>query len=383
MARQSLHQEESHLSMTDNPDIFDDDFAVDDFMVADGFGPARMNSTSSRRSEYEEPPTRTFSAHYADDSVTPTFTQRPNRNSTRKSQGNMENPFMTAEENEEEHNTRVRPISQHSQSTISYTPGISNRSTSSASSRTYAQSHSPLLAQGGPSHPYTMYPQHASSVARSMSTSTTATVRPPSLRPSTSTSQQRPTHPYNMYPQNVEDDMDDDDLQPPPSRIPVGFPGMQQPSFNRRLEDDGISIAQSEQLPPYSEYPEDGAPPNIVLPHVQNNPPRAPLPAHTPFASRIPQSMSDVRDQRPEAVPFLAGATVINEEPSSKKWSQKSWKEKRKTKFCGIRFEWLLFIAAAILVVVVIAASIPHSVGTNSPGPPPDAASSSITASAQ
>ena len=93
--------------------------------------------------------------------------------------------------------------------------------------------------------------------------------------------------------------------------------------------------------------------------------------------------MSDVRDQRPEAVPFLADATVTNGEPNSKNWSQKSWKEKRKTKFCGIRFDWLLFIAAALFVIIVIAASISHTVGNNGPNPPPPAASSSITASAQ
>lgn len=371
----------------DNPDVFDDDFAVDDYMVADGFGPGRMNSTSTRRSEYEEPPSRSLSARYHDGPVTPTFLAGPTRNSTRKSQANMENPFMSAEDNdEEEDNSRPllnRPVSQHSQSTISYTPGISNRSTSSASSRVYAQTHSPLLPQGGPSHPYTMYPQHASSVARSMSTSTTSTVRPPSLRPSTSTSQHGPTHPYNMYPQNVDDEIDDDEgLVPPQSRIPVGFPGMQQPSFHRRIEDDGISIAQSEQLPPYSEYPEDGAPPNIVLPNVQNSPPQAPPPAHTPFASRIPQSMSDFRDQRPESVPLSPNAAVLTEEQSPKPWKEKSWKEKRKTKFFGVLFEWWLFIAAAVLVViVVIAASIPQTV--NSPNSPPPAANSTLTASAQ
>ncbi|GAB7339151.1 hypothetical protein MBLNU457_5817t3 [Dothideomycetes sp. NU457] len=390
MARQSLHHEESRVSMMDNPDVFDDDFAVDDFMVADGFGPARMNSTSTRRSEYEEPPSRNLSVHYHDGPATPTFPPRPNRNSTRKSQGNTENPFMSAEDNEEdEDNSRPllnRPVSQHSQSTISYTPGISNRSTSSASSRIYAQTNSPLLAPAGPSHPYTMYPQHTSSVARSMSTSTTAIVRPPSLRPSTSTSQHGPTHPYNMYPQNVDDDMEDDEeLVPPQSRIPVGFPGMQQPSFHRRLEDDGISIAQSEQLPPYSEYPEDGAPPNIVLPNVQNSTPQAPPPAHTPFASRIPQSMSDVRDRRPESVPFSPDTAIMIEEQSAKPktWKDKSWKEKRKTKFFGVLFEWWLFVAAAVLIViVVIAASIPQTV--NSPNSPPAGANnSSLTASAQ
>jgi len=187
-----------------------------------------------------------------------------------------------------------------------------------------------------------------------------------------------------MYPQNVDDGMEEDEgLEPPQTRIPVGFPGMQQPSFHRRIEDDGISIAQSEQLPPYSEYPEDGAPPNIVLPHVQNSTPQAPPPAHTPFASRIPQSMSDVRDQRPESALFLPDAGILTEEQIPKKWSEKSWKEKRKTKFCGILFEWWLFVAAAVLVVVVvIAASIPQAV--NSPNPPPvGATNSSITASAQ
>lgn len=337
--------------------------------MADGFRPKRTNSMSSQRTaeergdsaeEDQEPETTSVAAHFANDTVSATFTPRTNRHSTRKSRGIMENPFASVEDEDGTDLNVRRSASIRSQSTISYTPGISNRSDSSASSRIYARTHTPM-GQGGPSHPYNMYHQDTH-LARTLSNSTTSTIRP-SFPPSSPT--QRPAHPYNMYTQNVDADMDEDDddnhIQHPQTHIPVGFPGMQQAPFNRRLEDDNVSLgAHSEQLPPYSEYPEDGAPTNIVLPQLQPSQSQQPsglepVHMHTPFGQRRPQSMSDDRTaDENERLTITRDDAPANEHQTPKRWSEKSWKEKRRTKFFGIPFVWLVFLLIVIIVVFVV-----------------------------
>jgi len=383
--------------MADSVDVFDDEFAVDDFTVADGFRPKRTESTSSRRSEEEEEPVMTsVAAHYSDNPTaasTPAMASRSNRNSTRKSRGMMENPFASTEDGDEavQHGLD-RSGSTRSQSTISYTPGISNRSGSSASSRTYAHTHAIPLGHGGPSHPYNMYPQDTN-LARTMSTSTTTTIRP--SFPTPSSPQQGPTHPYNMYTQNVEADMDDEDdeddnrVRHPQTHIPVGFPGMQ-PSFHNRLTDDSMSIGgHSEQLPPYSEYPEDGAPTNITLPRLQNDrpeEPQNPRPVHiyAPFEQRRPPvSMSDEppTSENHTLLPVSRPDGSAESEQKSKPWSEKTWKERVQTKVCGIPLIWLLFLVVA--VIVIVSGTIAGVVGNNRQPPNGQPSTSGNAPSAQ
>jgi len=359
-------------------------------MVADGFRPGRTNSMIIRNTENQveeqeqeeegEPAMTSVAAHLANETATPETASRRNRDSTRKSTGLVQNPFASTEDEDDDEDGMGRVVqrstSMRSQSTVSYTAGISNRSGSSASSRIYAQTHAPLLGDGGPSHPYTMYPQDTN-LARTISTSTTTTIRP-SFQ--TSSSPQRPAHPYNMYTQNVDADMDEDDddddsenhIRHPQTRIPVGFPGMQ-PPFQHRLEDDSMSIgAHSEQLPPYSEYPEDGAPTNVVLPHLQSRPaqePQNPEPVHIhiPFEQRRPpQSMSDNRSaDAPQGVPLMRrdGSTAVDQhDQTPTRWSQKSWKEKRQTKFLGVPLVWLLFSIVVVIIIIVVGASIAKAV---------------------
>ncbi|KAL3461335.1 hypothetical protein BJX64DRAFT_165561 [Aspergillus heterothallicus] len=115
---------------------------------------------------------------------------------------------------------------------------------------------SPYTGATGPSHPYAMYPQVG--VSRSNSVATTSTIRPadgPLIESS------GPQHPYAMYSQNVvEEDLED-------SSIPLGFPGHGQEAYqrppNRAADDVGDLIGPdgyTEQLPPYSRYPEGASP---------------------------------------------------------------------------------------------------------------------------
>lgn len=116
-----------------------------------------------------------------------------------------------------------------------------------------ARSDSPLPS--GPSHPYGMYPQNT--VARTSSVTTAPT---PHL-PQPPASRQGPTHPYGMYPQNtVEDEVPLPVVQ---AAIPVGFPGLPT-GYHRQIGPDGEEQdiigpdGHTEQLPPYTRWPEEG-----------------------------------------------------------------------------------------------------------------------------
>lgn len=364
--------------MLENLDIFDDEFAVEDFdVVADGFAPGRVQDDrrwSSRTDDDDDEPIRSVAAYMVEPSTNPIASVSrpgPSRNSIRKSreaQRDAENPFRSNEDDDST-SALARTPSMQSQSTIAYAPGINRRSISSISSHAFARTQSPAPGAGGPSHPYAMYPQDTT-LARTASASTTSTARAPN-RPLLA--QQVPAHPYSMYPQNVADDDDvaeDDSTTHAQSHIPVGFPG-RAPAFRRRQgpegeEQDIIGVdGHSEQLPPYSEYPEDGTPKPIVLPLPQaittsqsNTQLHLPLMQHQ--TQQRPQSMSDAGAR---AALAGAGAGFSNMEEmesndsldsSTKSWKEKSWKEKRKTKFCGVPFWWLLLSGCVLAFIAIV-----------------------------
>lgn len=116
---------------------------------------------------------------------------------------------------------------------------------------------SPYTGATGPSHPYAMYPQVG--VSRSPSVATTSTIRPVD---GPLTESNGPQHPYAMYSQNV---VVEEGLEDPV--IPLGFPGHLQEAYqrppNRAADDVGDLIGPdgyTEQLPPYSRYPEGTSP---------------------------------------------------------------------------------------------------------------------------
>ncbi|GAQ04420.1 hypothetical protein ALT_1741 [Aspergillus lentulus] len=115
---------------------------------------------------------------------------------------------------------------------------------------------SPYTGATGPSHPYAMYPQVG--VSRSPSIATTSTVRPMERPLGDSNA---PQHPYAMYSQAVvpEEGLDTPIHNPV---IPLGFPGHEQ-AYQRppgRADDDVGDLigpdGHTEQLPPYSRYPD-------------------------------------------------------------------------------------------------------------------------------
>ncbi|KAF7590575.1 hypothetical protein BBP40_002664 [Aspergillus hancockii] len=207
---------------------------------------------------------------------------------------------------------------------------------------------SPYTGATGPSHPYAMYPQVG--VSRSPSIATTSTIRPVE-RPLGDTN--APQHPYAMYPQNVvaEEEMDD-------TIIPVGFPGhtqaYQRPS-NRADDDVGDLIGpdgHTEQLPPYSRYPDPVVPkvegtfdstPDAGVPIIDTNNERHDPPV-SEVSSRtlVPENQVNRRDneEREEAVP-VTGVMAFEEKLKTKG---------KKKACCGLPV-WTLVLVGVVMLV--------------------------------
>lgn len=364
----------------DNMDVFDDEYEIDEFDgIADGFRPSQNTEADETRMDFEpeaaeneeeqqdeEVPIQSISAHYAQSSPAPEPVQRLNRSSIRKSRAGADNPFASPHDDAAETTSQLgRTASIMSQSTANFAPGITHRSISSGSNNYYARSGSPAMASFGPSHPYSMYPQGTVlNSPTSMATSTRPYDR-------ASMAVDGPAHPYGMYPQGVgeEDDLDDDEAMAPAA--PVGFPGLGQ-SYQRRRGPEGEEQdivgedGHAEQLPPYTRYPEDG-PEKMPLLSV-------PLPLHSrgPVAGTdpgmplmheqsrpSPQSMSDATNihQAPEAVPMLERMETSTDFESStgrRSWNEKSWREKKKTRICGVPFWWIVLGAGVCVFVTVV-----------------------------
>lgn len=232
-------------SSNPNPNVFGDDFEVDmdedDFMpsVSDGFRPAgasdggngdRQNHDRSKPNEGD-------------------LRRMATRNSTAKGRDQTQ--------------TQLPQDGRRPASPLAHRASVS----STASFATTSNGENPFEASTGPSHPYGMYSQNT--MARTPSIATTSTEPQPHRR---SMSLHRPTHPYAMYSQSGLDDALDNELPDTPSRPPVPpiqtavphvFPALGT-GYHRVLGPDGEEQdiigpdGHTEQLPPYTQYPEEG-----------------------------------------------------------------------------------------------------------------------------
>lgn len=365
MDRRSLLEGEDASRQMEN--VFGDEFEVDDFdMVADGMRDSDYDREGgpSRNSRHEDDgaPVRGTSTQYTPVSPVETGDEVRRgsiRNSMRKSRGAMaENPFSSPEDEG----------SQQRMPSMSFEPDVARRSTSSTSSHLFARTGSPRFG-AGPSHPYGMYPQ--GTIPRSSSVATSSTIRPAQRQ---SSLRNGPQHPYTMYPQGVSEDLDDED-EAPPNAVPVGFPGLGQPYRRQRGPDDeeqdiiGVD-GHTEPLPPYTRYPEDGPEKMPLLVPTAPTPlhSRAPVAGtdpgmalmHTPLQPQqqpAPASMSDESTLLRQ--PTHSGSIISPQESVGKKsWSEKSWKEKRKTRICGIPFWWILLSICVVAFITAVLAGV-------------------------
>jgi hypothetical protein len=132
---------------------------------------------------------------------------------------------------------------------------LSREPTRSSISEPYFGQETSYQGPAGPSHPYGMYTQNVRAT-RTGSVATTSTGR---MTESSFPVTRGPAHPYGMYPQATVDETS----VMPAAAIPVGFPGMAG-QYQRRFGPDGEEIADiigpdghTEQLPPYTRYPDE------------------------------------------------------------------------------------------------------------------------------
>ncbi|KAH7027881.1 uncharacterized protein B0I36DRAFT_328115 [Microdochium trichocladiopsis] len=133
-------------------------------------------------------------------------------------------------------------------------------SVSTVSASPFISPEDPYEGPSGPSHPYQMYPQNVR-LARTASLATTSTAP---VSEQSYSGPRGPTHPYMMYPQNtVPEPSIAEDHSPVTMPANVGFPGSMD-RYQRRIGPDGEDAADligpdghTEQLPPYSRYPDE------------------------------------------------------------------------------------------------------------------------------
>lgn len=239
-----------------NPDIFSDEFALDPFEISNGSGPPLREGDG-----FVGVASTTRPHDNAERSITQQHLPGSIRGRSRRSTGSQRLGGRYSSSS----TTSPFPLQSTDIPNGASTP---HRSISSISTSTIPRTQSPYQGATGPSQPYGLYPQDIG-ISRTPSTATTSTVRMPER---IYTGPVGPTQPYSMYPQNTvpEDEVSPvDGINP----APVGFPGLSQ-DYRRRFGPDGEEVADlvgpdghTEQLPPYTRYPND-LPPKDANPSI-------------------------------------------------------------------------------------------------------------------
>ncbi|KMU85018.1 hypothetical protein CIHG_02801 [Coccidioides immitis H538.4] len=213
------------------------------------------------------------------------------------------------------------------------------RSLSPSSRFSMPRAMSPYRGQTRPSHPYAMYPQGIG-VARSSSTSTVSTVRPPERNFVAAA----PQHPYAMYSQNTVPEEADGAQNPP---IPIGFPRQTQPyqvpstQAPNEVGDIVGPDGHMEQLPPYSRYPESLPAKRELASDEDVSTDTAPTTDETAVSPR-PAGSSDAGEDRQDA--------NLSLNDTSGGFKEKLTKKGRKKVCCGVPL-WMFFLVAAVLLL--------------------------------
>ncbi|KAK8195092.1 uncharacterized protein BKA78DRAFT_100073 [Phyllosticta capitalensis] len=397
-----------------NPNIFDDEYAVEnssdldgEFAVADGFRPgtqtlpdqgtttvasrtsAALDHRWSRQSSVRHSISENFPPETKNPSGPGSSSLQP-RSSISKG-GHAPPSSMTMANEGSTADTPLNDLPAAQCPAIPLQHRISIASTSSFA--TVQNSSSPYATgNSGPSHPYGMYPQ-GTGLTRSLSTSTTATSRNPGR---SSVAGQAPQHPYGMYPQNVVDDPDEIQTAPAMTNtVPVGFPGLGA-GFHRQIGPDGEEQdiigpdGHTEQLPPYSRFPEEGptkasllAVPEEYGMYETDTPAGGATAASGAAVAAAATAAAAGSATNPSAEALVgnastnrgvtngpndgqngqgqtgsdASSTVVGTDHGNDRrpWSEKTWDEKKKTKILWGKVPlWLLIIALVIILILAI-----------------------------
>ncbi|KAI1211312.1 uncharacterized protein F4807DRAFT_33241 [Annulohypoxylon truncatum] len=256
----------------------------------------------------------------------------------------------------------------------------------------------PYEGPSGPSHPYQMYPQDVR-LARTASLATTSTA-PISER--SYNGPRGPAHPYGMYPQNTIPESDGVPTRTAQEEINIGFPGTTD-NYQRRIGPEGEDVADligpdghTEQLPPYTRYPEEAytrkamgveTPQPVPVQPMQSIQPTQPMQQqqhqqqppqpmlaipgaggigvaalNPEFAStedlgdmNSPQSRQSVRSFTSDnSQRGLTAGTRSDQDISDEKKAMKDWQVTAKRRVWGIVPCWAIILAAIVLVLMGI-----------------------------
>lgn len=258
--------------------------------------------------------------------------------------------------------------------------------TGSRISEPYFGQETPQRGPTGPSHPYGMYTQNV----RATRTASIATASTNPMSESSFAVSRGPAHPYGMYPQATVDET----TVAPAEAMPVGFPGMGG-HYQRRIGPDGEDAADiigpdghTEQLPPYTRYPDEAyarkvrdadqqavAPFPAVGAAVVDPPPAPPVASLRAsvagaggigLATRNPEfepaddldsprsrhsSRSFGTDTSHQVINPTATDAVVSEKQATKKEKAQLWARRR---LWGVVPYWAICLAIIILVIMVI-----------------------------
>jgi hypothetical protein len=160
-----------------------------------------------------------------------------------------------------------------------------------------------------------------------------------------------------MYQQNA---LAEPEQVVPPQRplIQVGFPG-RNAGFTRQLGPDGEDQdiigpdGHTEQLPPYSKYPDENEKAYATVATANLNPPLSPARSAMSESTLVSNAHPTAGRSEPPSEPPSEPSGSSTTSASEKSWKEKTWKEKRKTRFCAIPL-WVILVAAGCLAFIAV-----------------------------
>jgi hypothetical protein len=175
-----------------------------------------------------------------------------------------------------------------------------------------------------------------------------------------------PSHPYRIYPQNTVPEADAAPAQSP--LVMIGFPGLNN-NYRRRLGPDGEEAADiigqdghTEQLPPYSKYPDEAFARKALLAAQVLLPGAGGIGLATrdpEFASR--EDLNTPRSRGSTQSVMSGSSRQINTaaQGASEKDELKKWQKVARRRVCGIIPIWAIaLVSAAFLLFAIILAAV-------------------------
>ena len=347
-----LSEHDQNDPRSSNPDIFSDDFALEELGIADGFRPSSTTDDHHRLAETST--RRTDSRRSVASQQYPEITTNILRRSVGSQKSRERNADALRHDTLVPLQTPRRTPSVLSVSDMSEGP-FASRPMSTVSTLSMPRTQSLYRGATGPSHPYGMYPQNIAMV-RSPSMMTASTGRVPEIPYAGANT---PIHPYAMYPQTTVHDGEVSPIAGASQLIPVGFPGLDQ-QYSRRLGPEGEDAddiigpnGHTEQLPPYTRY-QDNSPSKESVVETgagdESDPFRSPVqPTHShTFGVRSFTS----EDEAPQvSIPVVTVAGSSYEYTSSS--AKEKWAAKGKKRIWGGKLPvWALILIVVLLVLL-------------------------------